>query len=224
MVDFKRPTAAEGFTYSTAPQHSPEWVNLRVGKVTASRLGDWLAVGAKGQPLAARATYETELVFEQGFNVPFKHFVTAAMEQGTQMESFLKKEIADIRGYEIESSGAFYSDTFVASPDGLVGDDGLVECKWLYDTKFAQVLKGGVPREHYLQIQGQLWATGRQWCDYVAGNANTKAFKVLRVERDEETIKEIAESVKALPELEAISKEDVHGFQSEPEVQKEVSW
>ncbi len=224
MVEFEKIKAAEGFTYSTAPQHSPEWVTLRVGKVTASRLGDWMAVGAKGQPLASRGSYERELAFEQAFNVPFSRFVTAAMEEGTRAESFLQLELARIREYEIEPSGAFYSDMFVASPDGLVGDDGLVECKWLYDTKFAEVLSGGVPREHYLQIQGQLWASDRKWCDYVAGSGNTNTFKVIRVERDEEAIAKIAEVVMEFPELPPINKEDVHSFVTESPASKEINW
>lgn len=223
-MELPKVKAAKGFAYSTAPQRSPEWVNLRVGKVTASQLGAWMAVSTTGKPLASRAAYEKELAFEKAFNVPFSRFVTSAMEEGTRAESFLQKETARVRGYEILPSGAFYSDTFVASPDGLVGEDGLVEFKWLYDTKFAAVLAKGVSKEHYLQIQGQLWASGRQWCDYAAGSSNASAFKIVRVERDDETIKLIEEAVAELPELPAIDKSDVYSFTTKPDVAEEVSW
>lgn len=223
-MQIQKVKAAEGFSYSTAPQRSPEWIELRVGKVTASRLGDWMAVGKKGQPLAARTAYERELAFERAFGVPFSRFVTSAMEEGEKAETFLAKELSEIRGYEISTAGAFYSDTFVASPDGLVGDDGLVEFKWVYDTKFAEILEKGVPTEHFLQIQGQLWASGRKWCDYVAGNGNTSAFKIIRIETDSEIVKLIEEAVKELPELPAINKDGVYSFSTKPDIVSEVSW
>jgi len=195
MVDFKTIATGDGFKYSSAPQGSPEWVALRVGKVTASRLKDWLAVGVKGNALKARADYERELAYEIQFKVPFTHFVTPAMEAGVLNEAYVAQQYSSAMGVAVEPCGAFYNNRFVASPDGLVGDDGLVEIKWLFDNSFSDVLANGVPADHYLQIQGQLWATGRKWCDYVAGNGNTGMFKVIRVEADKDTHSRIKESL-----------------------------
>lgn len=191
-------TAAKGFRYSPEPQGSPGWVEMRVGKITASRLKDWLAVGVKGQPLKARADYERELAFEMQFKTPFSRFVTAAMEEGILAEEQVKQQYSSTMGVVVQPVGAFYNDKFVASPDGLVGDKGLIECKWLYDTSFSDVLANGVPDDYNLQIQGQLMASGRDWCDFVAANGNTGYFKVIRVARDEAIIQKIKDSLDGL--------------------------
>lgn len=195
-------TAAKGFAYSADPQGSPEWVNLRVGRVTASRLKDWLAVGKRdGKPLKARLDYERELAFEKQFNVPFTRFVTDAMSMGRMAEAFVREQYASVVGNAVTTCGAFYNERFVASPDGLVGDDGLVEFKWLYDTSFSDVLVSGIPDAYYMQVQGQLWATGRKWCDFVAGNGNTGYFKVIRVYPDLEMHKQIEDGLSAVDDL-----------------------
>jgi hypothetical protein len=184
------------FSRLDSPQGSPEWIEARVGKVTASRLKDWLAVSKRdGKPLMSRIDYERELAFEVEFKVPFERFVTAAMEQGQIMEEFLKRQYEMKFDVIVKPVGAYYSDFFVASPDGEIGKIGLIECKWVYDTTFSKVLTQGVPDEHMLQIQGQLWASNRMWCDYVVGNQHTGKFVVIRVERDEAIIKDIATSL-----------------------------
>lgn len=86
------------------------------------------------------------------------------------------------------------SDYFAASPDRVVNTDkdtGLLEIKVMRDNSYLQTLSNGVPAEYYLQIQGQLLATGFDWCDFVAMNLKTHSFKIIRVERDEEKIAEI---------------------------------
>lgn len=193
------PTAAAGFDIFVGAQRSPEWVSIRAGRVTASRLADWMAVSkaknSLGKPLKARADYEKELAYERLFNVPFEKFVTKAMELGNAYEDFVRQQYAKQTNQEVAFVGTFYNDKFAASPDGLVGDDGLLEIKWLQDASFTDVLADGVPEKHFLQMQGQLWASGRKWCDYVVGNYNTGKFKIIRVERDEETIDRIKESL-----------------------------
>lgn len=180
------------FEYFAGEQRTPEWFKLRLGKVTASRLVDWLAVSkakAKGgAPLKARLDYEKELMFERQFDTSFETYVTPAMQDGIDFEDFARKQYEKITGNKVEECGAWYNDIFMASPDGTVGDDGLLEIKVLKDTKFTEVLATGVVDGHWKQIQGQLWASGRKWCDYVAINLNTRKVKIIRVERDEEEI------------------------------------
>lgn len=199
----KQIKAANGYNYLDAPQKSPEWVKVRVGKVTASRLGDWLATSKRdGKPLKARLDYERELAYERQFNTEFSTYVTGAMALGIEYEPFMAEQYEKIYGVTVDTCGAFYNEHFVASPDRLVGDDGLLEIKVLGDASFAQVLDAGVPEAHYLQIQGQLLASGRKWCDYVAGNLDAKKVKVIRVEPDAETFKRIKAS---LPEVDGIT-------------------
>lgn len=206
------------FNYSDEPQGSPGWVSRRVGKVTASRLKDWLAVGVKGQPLKARANYERELAFEVEFNVPFARFVTGAMEQGVIMEEFLKRQYEQLNNVIVKPVGCYYNDVFVASPDGAIGEDGLVECKWVYDTTFSEVLTSGTPDDHMLQIQGQLWASGKTWCDYVVGNQNTGKFVVIRVERDEDIIKRIEDSLTDHKLSVWVKTDNVFDFTEQPKI------
>lgn len=199
--------AGRGFTYSDFPQGSPQWVMNRVGKVTASRLTDWLAVSKRPNkdgvhtPLKARTDYEMELKFEKQFGVPFSKFVTKAMEEGIEAEDEVARQYASITGNKVETCGSFYNDQFVASPDRLVGEDGLLEIKWLYDTSFADVLENGVPHMYYLQMQGQLWSSGRKWCDFVVGNGNTGKIKIITVKREPEVIKQIKESLEGLDKI-----------------------
>lgn len=211
---------AKGFKYLDVPQLSPEWVQARVGRKTASRLKDWMAVGKNGNPLKARTDYERELAYEQTFGVPFSRFVTEAMVQGSVAEPFIKEQYGSIMGYVVQPAGAFYNEDFVASPDGFVDDDGSVECKWLFDNSFSDVLLNGVPMDHQWQIQGQLWASGREWCDYVAANGNTKKLKIIRVYPDKELISRIAESVKE-PIKSEFSKMGVFDFTKEPDT---INW
>lgn len=178
------------FEYSGAPQRSPEWFALRLGKVTASRLCDWLSVSkaaaTKGKPLKARLDYEKELIFERTFGTSFEKFVSGAMQDGNDFEDFARVQYEKITGTLAEPCGCWYNDYFVASPDSVVGDDGLLEIKVLKDNSFTEVLSEGVPEKHWQQIQGQLWASGRKWCDYVAINLNTRKIKIIRVLPDAE--------------------------------------
>jgi predicted phage-related endonuclease len=187
------------FEYFAGQQRTPEWFELRRGKVTASRLDDWLSVSkaktGMGKPLKKRLDYEKELLFERQFGVSYENFVSAAMQDGIDFEVFARQQYEKITGNVVREVGCWYNDLFVASPDGAVDPyeikndsyyEGLIEIKVLKDNSFTDVLTDGVPEKHWRQIQGQLWAAGSKWCDYVAINLNTKKMKIIRVEADTE--------------------------------------
>lgn len=178
------------FKYFDGEQQTPEWFKLRIGKITASRLADWMAVskakGKEGQPLKARLDYETELMFERQFNVAYNNYISEAMEDGVNYEAFAADQYEKIKKVETRRCGAWYNDTFMASPDRTVGDDGLVEIKVVRDNTFTDILINGVPDKWWKQIQGQLMASGRKWCDFVALNLSTQKIKIIRVEPDKE--------------------------------------
>lgn len=178
------------FEYFDGEQRSPEWYALRLGKVTASRLSDWLAVSkaktGAGKPLKARLDYEKELLFERRFNTSFENFVSEAMQDGIDYEDFARKQYQEVTGNAVEECGAWYNEYFCASPDGVVGKDGLLEVKIVKDNTFAEILTNGVPDKWWKQCQGQLWASGRKWCDFVAVNFNTAKIKIIRVLPDKE--------------------------------------
>lgn len=194
------------FTYSNAPQKSPEWFQIRRGKITASKLEDWLSVSkaknSVGKPLKARLDYEKELMFERQFNTSFQVYVSDAMQDGIDYEDFAAQQYAELHPeFWVSEVGCWYNDVFVASPDRALLkrypegapnqpeiDDaqGLLEIKIVKDNSFTDVLINGVPDKHWKQIQGQLFASKLPWCDYLAMNFNTKKFVVIRVEADQE--------------------------------------
>lgn len=188
------------FEYSGAPQRSPEWLAIKRGRIGASRLADWLAVSkAKtggGRPLKPRLDYEKELMFERQFGVSFQVYVNSAMQEGIDYEQFAADEYSRLRHVQLEEVGCWYNDFICVSPDRhIVGASAGIEVKIVKDNTFTEILVSGVPDKHYKQIQGQLWATGWEWIDYVALNFNTKKFVVIRVERNEEDIDYMKESV-----------------------------
>lgn len=178
------------FQYFDGEQRTPEWYALRLGKVTASQLHAWLAVSkakdGAGKPLKARLDYEKELFFERRFNTSYENFVSEAMQDGIDYEDFARKQYQEVTGNEVQECGAWYNDYFCASPDGVVGEDGLLEVKIVKDNTFTDILTTGVPDKWWKQCQGQLWASGKKWCDFVAVNFNTKKIKVIRVLPDKE--------------------------------------
>lgn len=189
------------FEYGDVIQRSAPWFELRRGRVTASRLCDWLAVSKSktgaGKPLKARLDYEKELIYERQFGVSYNNYYSDAMQDGVELEDFAVQQYEAITGSVTRTCGIWYSDLFAASPDRLVWesndadeddfeDAGLLEVKILRDASFTEVLLTGVPEKHWQQIQGQLFASGKDWCDYVALNLNTRKVKIIRVERDPE--------------------------------------
>jgi predicted phage-related endonuclease len=197
LLHFAKGNPMTDFQYSAAPQRSPEWFELRRGKVTASRLEDWMAVSkaAKtlGAPLKKRLDYEKELMFERQFQTSFQKWVSTAMQDGIDFEAFGRQQFEQIMGKVILECGAWYNDVFCASPDGTVGDDGLAEVKILKDNSFLEVIAAdpetthnGVPEKHWKQIQGQLWASGKARCWYIAVNFNTRKVAIIEVLPDAE--------------------------------------
>lgn len=204
------------FEYFAGEQRTKPWFDLRLGKPTASRLDDWLAVSkakaTQGKPLKARLDYEKELVFERKFGIAFENYFNTAMQEGIDFEQFSVAQYEKITDQKVTPVGGWYNEHFFASPDGGVGDEGIIEVKVLRDNSFTDVLSAdpavthpktdkdgkpvldendkpvgtGVIEKHWKQIQGQLFASGRQWCEYVAINLSTRKVKIIRVEPDKE--------------------------------------
>lgn len=183
------------FEYFDGEQRSPEWYALRLGKVTASRLSDWLAVSkaktGAGKPLKARLDYEKELLFERRFNTSYENYVSDAMQDGIDYEDFARKQYQEVTGATVTECGAWYNEYFVASPDGVVkrpdsDGEGLLEVKIVKDNTFTDILTTGIPDKWWKQCQGQLWASGKKWLDFVAVNFNTDKIKIIRVVPDAE--------------------------------------
>lgn len=188
------------FHYDPSPQHSPQWLAIKRGRIGSSNLYKWLATSkAKatlGQPLKARLDYEKELMFERQFNTNFEHYQNSAMQEGNEFEEWIAMQYELQTGQKLERVGCWYNEWFASSPDRhIIGKPRGVEIKLLKDNSFTDVLANGVIEKHRQQIQGQLWSTGWEGIDYVPVNFNSGKIAIIPVERDEEFIEYLKLSV-----------------------------
>lgn len=191
-------------------QGSPEWFAIRCGKVTASRVADVVARTKTGWG-ASRANYMIELVAERLTGEPTKGHVSRAMQWGSDTEVEARRAYEFYRDADVVATG-FVPHPHVehsgASPDGLVGDDGLVEIKCPnVATHIDTLLSATVPDEYVTQMYWQMACTGRQWCDFVSFDPRMpEAMRlfVRRVQRDGLAIAQLEKLVTAfLDELDA---------------------
>jgi putative phage-type endonuclease len=182
-------------------QGSPEWFAVRCGKVTASRIADIIAKTKSG-PSASRANYAAQLIAERLTNTVAESYSNAAMEWGSAMEpeartayEFLHNSAVTLIGFVEHPTLAFAG----ASPDGLVGDDGLVEIKCPNTaTHIDTLIAKTVPNKYVPQMQWQMACTGRAWCDFVSYDPRlpeSMRLFVKRVPRDPATITELESEV-----------------------------
>lgn len=155
----------------TFAQCSPEWFAARLGKVTASRVADLMARTKSGFS-TSRANYMAELICERLTGQPAERFTNAAMQWGTETEPQARAMYEFVGNVNVEQVGFVPHGTiasFGASPDGLVGGDGLVEIKCPNSaTHIETLLSGSVDGKYITQMQAQMACTGRQWCDFIS--------------------------------------------------------
>lgn len=184
--------------YVPVVQGSAEWLQERSGRITASRIADVLATLKRGGESAAREAYRMELAVERLTGRATEHFVSRDMEWGTENEPLARGAYETETGESVDVTGFYLHPRMEfsgASPDGLVGADGLVEIKCPKTTTHLRwMLNGIVPLEHEPQILWQLACTGRQWCDFVSFDPRLPAHLQLfirRMQRDNDRILEI---------------------------------
>jgi putative phage-type endonuclease len=183
-------------------QGTEEWRFDRYGKITASRWIDALAKTKAGKPTAAREKYMLQLVFERTAGAPRHSTGGAATRWGQELEAFARE------AYEIETGNIVTQSGFTvhpeyawlgASPDGLVGDDGLIEIKCPMDEcVHITTLLEGMPEDHMPQVQANISCHGRKWLDFISYDARQREglrLYIQRIERDDEYI------AKAIEEL-----------------------
>jgi putative phage-type endonuclease len=188
-------------------QGSDGWFEARRGLVGASRIIDVMAKTKSGYS-ASRKNYMAQLLIERLTGETQDTFTSAAMQWGTECEPYAR-EAYEIRTGEIVEQVGFIKipDMMAgASPDGLVGDDGLLEIKCPNSaTHIDTLLTQKIDRKYLLQMQWQMLATDRNWCDFVSYDPrmpeNLRYF-CKRVERDQELLLEVTgEVTKFLKEL-----------------------
>ena len=170
-------------------QRSEEWFQARLGKVTASRVIDVLAKIKSGES-ASRRNYKIQLVSERLTGERQESYINQAMQDGIDREVFARDRYVQEHG-GVEEVGFMQHPTLEAgaSPDGLVGDDGIIEIKCpMGSTHTESLMSQDVPSKYIPQIQFQLRCSGRKWCDFVSYHPmfpkHLQLF-VKRVEADE---------------------------------------
>jgi putative phage-type endonuclease len=181
-------------------QRSEEWFKARLGKVTASRVADILAKIKSGES-ASRRNYKIQLVSERLTGEKQETYINQAMQDGIDREFYARERYVQQFG-EVEEVGFIQHPTLEAgaSPDGMVGEDGIIEIKCPMGTTHTETLMSqDVPSKYMPQIQFQLLCTGRKWCDFVSYNPmfpeHLQVF-VKRVEADVDYQKELEVEVK----------------------------
>ncbi len=207
-------------------QGSAEWFAARLGKVTASKIAGMMATTKSG-PAASRTNYAAQLVAERLTGTPAESFTSAAMQWGTDTEAEARAAYCYFRDAEVVEVGFADHPTVPmsgASPDGLVGDDGLLELKCPQTaTHIATLLGKSVPSKYVKQMQWQMACTGRAWCDFASYDPRlpeTMRLFVVRLHRDDAMIAEIeAEVAKFLAEID----DTVSALRNQYEPQKEAA-
>jgi len=184
-------------------QGTPEWNMARIGMITASRFDDVKALNKTRDGYGnTRYDYMLQLKAERRFNrlMPNKR-TTAAMERGTQLEAEAREKYEADYEVEVQQVGFIALDDWIGcSPDGLIGEDGLLEIKCPLETTFIKHEETGfLVGDYKYQTQGQLWVSGRQWCDFEVYCQGEKPI-VTRLYRNEEYIKMLETEVNKFKE------------------------
>ena len=182
-------------------QGTEEWFEQRRGKVTASRIADLMAKTKTGYP-ASRQNYLMQLLCERLTGKVEQGYKSHEMQRGNDLEPEARSR------YEIETGEFVEQVSFIdhpridlagASPDGLVGKDGLIEIKCPNTATHIETLRTKKPIDrYYKQMQWQMACTGRLWCDFVSFDDRLPehlAYFCVRIPRDENIIAEIEQAV-----------------------------
>lgn len=186
-------------------QGSQEWLALRAGKVTASKAADVMSAITT----AGYRNYLADLVVERLTGNKTESFTNASMQWGVDQEPLARAEYEVKTGNFVDQIAFVDHPTIVnfgCSPDGLVGDDGLIEIKCPNTaTHIDYVMQDKVPTKYIPQIQCQLAVTGRKWCDFVSFDPRLPdglQILIVRLDRDDEYIEKLeARVVKFLDEV-----------------------
>lgn len=179
-------------------QGSPEWRAVKAGKISGSRFRAVLDLSKRnGQPNKARRDLVADLVRELETGLLTEIEPNAYMAHGTRCEPMACALYEWERDIQVQHAAWIPHPTieYVGfSPDGLVGDDGMLEIKSpaLEPRHLRTVESGKCPDDYMPQVQGGLWVTGRKWCDFVSFWEPTHDLCIVRAHRDESFIERLA--------------------------------
>ncbi|UTO28983.1 lambda exonuclease family protein [Bartonella harrusi] len=194
-------------------QRTAEWFQARLGKVTASNVYNVLSRTAKGLPTSKYEDYKMKLMTERLTGEISQSYITPSMQWGIEHEEDALKEYEFIYDADVIKCG-FIPHPIIemagASPDGLIGEDGLIEVKCPQSTTHLRFfMYDEIKTEYRAQMQFQMACTGRKWCHFISynpqfvGRSSHLRMKIQRIHRDDEQIEQITKAVEVfLAEIE----------------------
>ena len=188
--------------YANLEQRSDDWYKVRCGMVTASAVGTLLTPTLKPANNDTSRRLAALLVAERITGIPAPQpFINDDMYRGMVEEPRARDWYAEHHGVTVTEVGFLVREekgwTLGYSPDGLVGDDGLIEIKAPRAANHLQtILSDEVPAQHMAQIQAGLLVSGRKWCDFVSWFGGMPPY-VKRVRRSKQWFDAIRDAVKA---------------------------
>lgn len=198
-------------------QGSPEWAQFRVGKVSGSRVRDVMTQGRGGAPSATRKNYMMQLLCERLTGEPQGQCLSRnpAVQRGVELEHMARLAYELYSGETVEETGCFSHPRiggFIASPDGLVGETGMIECKCPNTAQHVAVIQSGKHDPQYeWQMLAQMACAELEWVDFVSYDDRLPApldYVCYRFERDDRRITEMERAiVEFLQELDELEKE-----------------
>lgn len=174
--------------YIDCVQGSEEWLQARLGIVTASNFAKVLSKSS------GRDTYLMRKVAERQQGRYVEGYQNKAMENGVDNEHHARAYYEAAREVSVFPVGFVKMGDLGCSPDGLVADDGIIEIKCSEGpSHYRIVIKKKMPTTHIPQVQGNLWITERKWCDFISYDPWGKfnPFFCVRVMRNDIYINEI---------------------------------
>jgi len=176
-------------------QNTPEWHQVRLGKLTAST-AQAIATNGKGlETLCFEKVAELLTGRKKEDN-----FTSIDIERGHILEAQARNAYELLTGNLVKQVGFCEMTDFIGcSPDGFIGDDGLIEIKCKDDKNYAKFLYEPIVDSTYMwQVQMQMLVTGRKWCDFVVYNPNfSRDVSIIRVKRDPEKILKLMDGLEA---------------------------
>jgi len=183
-----------------------DWQKARLGKITASRFGDVKRL-KNGEWGETALSYLYDLVGEHLTGSPAGSFGgNSATDWGNEYEAEALREYTRRTGRKVKTGQNFIEHPELAlvggTPDGLIGEKGVIEvkCPFTFKNHLRTVINRTVPDEYRAQVHGQLWLSGRQWCDFVSYDpripkGNPARLVIVRVERSPMILNDLSNTI-----------------------------
>tara|TARA_R110000772_G_scaffold150898_1_gene261623 strand:- start:20 stop:631 length:612 start_codon:yes stop_codon:yes gene_type:complete len=184
-------------------QGSKEWLQMRLGIATASNFSK--IITSTGKESTQLDQYAFDLASDEFLTEPEASYKSEAMQRGNDLEDEARKYYSFITDTKVEQVTFIKKDQLGYSPDGLINKDGLIEIKCpLKKNHLKYLINNKLPSEYKSQVQGGLYISGRDYCDFISYHPlfkDDKKMMVVRVGRDEEYIKTLSELINKTIEL-----------------------